>query len=127
MEFVSGEKGNRDLDPYALIVIFLGDALDVMEEEKRGGILKLLNDFLLDRLTREVTWFLLLSLGDDMPPLLESIDDAEGENIVPVPLFLVWWLFRVWLMYLMEECLCLCFCSFFKEIQKAVGTDFLRK
>jgi hypothetical protein len=55
MEFVSGEKGNRDLDPYALIVIFLGDALDVMEEEKRGGILKLLNDFLLDRLTREVT------------------------------------------------------------------------
>ena len=97
MEFVSGEKGNRDLDPYALIVIFLGDALDVMEEEKRGGILKLLNDFLLDRLTREVTWFLLLSLGDDMPPLLESIDDAEGENIVPVPLFLVWWLFSFFL------------------------------
>lgn len=90
MEFVNGEKGVRDLDLSALIVILLGVALSAFDvdieaeaddvpsllKEKIGGILKLLVDFRFDRLTRDVT--LLSTLKS---PLSESIGDDEGGNI----------------------------------------------
>ena len=71
IEFVSGEKGRRELD-----LIFFGVDL-FWAGEKRGGISNLPDFRCLDRLTREVMLFPFVD--EDM--LIESIDDADGENI----------------------------------------------
>ena len=71
IEFVRGEKGRRELE-----LIFFGVDL-FWAGEKRGGISNL-PDRCLDRfLTREVMWFPFVD--EDM--LIESIDDADGENM----------------------------------------------
>jgi len=71
MEFVRGEKGSRDRE-IELAFLFGVVLLGVFLGEQREGIS---NDFRLERLLREV-----MCVDDDT--LFESIDFADGENIV---------------------------------------------
>jgi hypothetical protein len=71
IEFVSGEKGRRELD-----LIFSGVVL-FWAGEKRGGISNLPDFRCLVRLAREVMLFPVAD--EDM--VIESIDDADGENM----------------------------------------------